>query len=259
MELANKKALVTGASQGIGKAIALKLGSMGCTVGIHYHSNEAKANDVKHEISKAEGNAMIFKADMRDHEQVLKLAEDSWKALNGIDILINNSGVSDKTDFLDTTQADFDHYNLVNYKSVFFLTQAIARKMVFSKNQGAIYTITSVNGIRPGYGFSAYGSSKGAVETLMKGVALELANYNIRVNTIAAGAIQTDINASVWQDPVLLNHVNNGIPMNRLGQPDEVAALIAALLTSDSYLTGASISLDGGLLLMRGYGKLEGN
>ena len=255
MQLANKKALVTGASQGIGEAIALKLGSMGYTVGIHYHSNEQQADKVKLKILNSGGNAVAFRADMRNHDQVLKLADDSWDALNGIDILINNSGVSDKTHFLDTTEADFDHFNLVNYKSVFFLTQSIARKMVLSKSEGAVYTITSVNGIRPGYGFSAYGSSKGAVETLMKGVALELAHYNIRVNTIAAGAIQTDMNAAVLKDPKLLSQINNGIPMNRMGQPEEVAELITALLTSDSYLTGTSITLDGGLLLMRGYGK----
>jgi NAD(P)-dependent dehydrogenase (short-subunit alcohol dehydrogenase family) len=127
--------------------------------------------------------------------------------------------------------------------------------MVASKTAGSIMTITSVNGIRPGLGLSAYGASKGALETVMKGVAMELAPHGITVNTIAVGAVETDLTAPVRQDYALLKEVNEGIPMGRFGQPEEVAAVVCNLLASGSYLTGSTITLDGGLLLMRGYGK----
>jgi NAD(P)-dependent dehydrogenase (short-subunit alcohol dehydrogenase family) len=121
--------------------------------------------------------------------------------------------------------------------------------MVQSNTGGSIYTISSVNGIQPGYGFSVYGATKGALETLMKGVALELAPFNIKVNTIVLGAIKTDINASVWQDAAKLKTVTDHIPMHRFGNPEEVANVICNLLTCDSYMTGSTIKIDGGWLL----------
>lgn len=129
--------------------------------------------------------------------------------------------------------------------------------MVETQTAGSIYTITSVNGIRPGMGLSVYGATKGALETLMKGVAMELAPHNIRVNTMAVGAVETDMNKAVWENPDVLNEVNQGIPLGRFAQPEEIAETLVSLLAADSYLTGASIALDGGLLLMRGYGKLN--
>ena len=127
--------------------------------------------------------------------------------------------------------------------------------MVANDYPGSILTITSVNALRPGLGLSAYGASKGALESVMKGIALELAPHNISVNTIAVGAIETDINAAVWTNPELLKEITEGIPMNRFGKPEEVASVVCDLFASGSYLTGSSLTLDGGLLLMRGYGK----
>lgn len=136
-----------------------------------------------------------------------------------------------------------------------FLTQTIAAKMVDANIEGSIVSITSVNGITPGLGLSAYGASKGALETLMKGVAVELAPHNIKVNTIAVGAVETDMNAAVRENAALMKEVNEGIPLGRFGQPEEIAGVVADILASGSYLTGSAITLDGGLLLMRGYGK----
>ena len=127
--------------------------------------------------------------------------------------------------------------------------------MVEQDIQGTVLTITSVNALRPGQGLSAYGASKAALEAVMKSIALELAPHGIMVNTVAVGAIETDINAGVWQNPELLKEITDGIPLNRFGQPEEVAAIVSDLLASGSYLTGSSITFDGGLLLMRGYGK----
>ncbi|ODS82926.1 MAG: 3-oxoacyl-ACP reductase [Cytophagaceae bacterium SCN 52-12] len=252
-----KKALVTGASRGIGKAIALALAKKGCEVGIHFRDKQEEAEQVAGEIAASGGRYYLFRADFSRPEEVTALADNAWTEMGGIDYLVNNAGVSYKTHFLDATPEDIELFLNVNFKATFILTQSIARKMVESGAEGSIYTITSVNGLRPGLGLSAYGASKGALEIIMQGAALELAPHHIRVNTIAVGAVQTDINAAVWQNPELLEKVNEGIPMKRFGQPEEIAAVIADLLDSGSYMTGSTIVIDGGLLLMRGYGKPE--
>ncbi len=250
--------MVTGASRGIGKAIALALAKKGCEVGIHYRDKQEEAEEVAGEITASGGRCYLFRADFSRPEEVAALADRVWTQMGGIDYLVNNAGVSYKKHFLDITTEDIDLFFSVNFKATFALTQSIARKMVESGTEGSIYTVTSVNGIRPGLGLSAYGASKGALEIIMQGAALELAPHNIRVNTIAVGAVQTDINADVWQNPELLEKVNEGIPMKRFGQPEEIAAVIADLLHSGAYVTGSTIVVDGGLLLMRGYGKPGG-
>ena len=255
MRLATKTALVTGSSRGIGKAIALQLAREGCAVVIHCRDNRDEAEAVAQIIRSTGGTAHVLAADLVDCQQAIRLGEEAWAITGGLDFLVNNAGISYKTHFLDATEADFDAFNAVNFKSTTFLTQTVARKMVETGREGSIYTVTSVNGIRPGLGLSIYGATKGALETLMRGVAMELGPHGIRVNTLVVGAIETDMNQAVRDNPDLLKTVNQGIPMGRFGQPDEIAAVVTDLLASGSYMTGASITIDGGLLLMRGYGK----
>lgn len=253
MKLKNKKVLVTGSSRGIGKAIVLQLAKEGAEVVIHYSKNKEEAEKVLAEVNSFGGKAHVLQADLQDPKHAIVLGENAWSVLNGIDFLINNAGVSYKKHFLDQTIEDIDYFTNINFKSTLLLTQSIAKKMVSDKVQGSIYTITSINGIQPGVGLSVYGATKGALETLMKGVALELAPHNIKVNTIAVGAIETDMNAAVWQDPELLKKVNDSIPMGRLGLPDEIAAMVAGALISGSYMTGSSLKIDGGWLLKTGF------
>lgn len=255
MRLQHKKALITGASGGIGKAIALQLAREGCAVGVHYLDKAEEAQQVAEEIRAMGRTVFVFQADLSEPEQAKQLGEIAWETMQGVDFLVNNAGVSYKKHFLDVTVDDVETFTNINFKGTFFLTQTIARKMVDTQTEGSIYTITSVNALRPGLGLSTYGATKGALETLMQGVAMELAPHRIKVNTIALGAFQTDITAGVWQNPALLKEVNDGIPLGRFGQPQEAAAIVVDLLASGSYLTGASLTLDGGLLLMRGYGK----
>lgn len=255
--LVGKKALVTGASSGIGRAIALRLAEQGCAVVIHYHTAQEDAEAVADTIRSGGGTAYVLAADLADVMQAIRLGEEAWNVAGGLDFLINNAGVSYKKHFLDVTEEDFDQFDRVNFKSTTFLTQVVAKKMVASQREGHILTITSVNALRPGLGLVVYGATKGALETLMKGVALELAPHGIRANTLAVGAIETNLNRAVWENPALLREVEEGIPAGRLGQADEVAAIACDLLSSGSYLTGASLTIDGGLLLMRGYGKPE--
>lgn len=255
--LIGKNALVTGASRGIGKAIALRLAEEGCTVVVHYHDNPSEAQAVADIIQSKGGTVHLLQADFMSTEQVIRLGEQAWEVTGGLDILINNVGISYKRHFLDLTEVDFDAFNTINFKSTTFLTQTVARKMVERDQEGSIYTITSVNGTRPNFGQSAYGASKYALESLMRGVALELAVHNIRVNTFALGAIESDMTAPAMADPIFFQEAKDGIPMGRFGLPEEVAAVMVDLLVSGSYLTGTTITLDGGLLLMRGYGKSE--
>lgn len=253
--LENKKALVTGSSRGIGKAIALQLATEGVEVAVHYHHNREEAEAVWNQIIAGGGKAHLFQADIGKTGEAVRLGERVWAELGGIDFLVNNAGISYKKHVLETTQEDVAAFLNINFVGTFFLTQTVAAKMVESKTPGSIMTITSVNGIRPGLGLSAYGASKGALEIIMKGAAMELAPHGITVNTIAVGAVETGLTAPVWENPALLKEVAEGIPMGRFGQPEEIAAVVCNLLASGSYLTGSTITLDGGLLLMRGYGK----
>lgn len=255
--LNGKKALVTGASRGIGRAIALRLAEAGCSVGLHYHHQTDEAEAVARQIRADGGMALLFQADFERPEQAIQLGHQAWQAMQGIDILVNNAGVSFKKHFLEFTEADIDYFQNINYKSTFLLTQTVARYMVEHEVAGSLFTITSVNGIRPNFGQSAYGASKYALESLMRGVALELAVHGIRVNTFALGAIETDMTAPAMADRSFFEEAKAGIPLGRFGLPDEVASVVVDLLASGSYLTGATVVLDGGLLLMRGYGKPE--
>lgn len=253
--MVGKKALVTGASRGIGKAIALKLAEAGCTVVVHYDQSEAEAEAVVQQIRQRDGQAFAVQATLDQATSAVRLGDRAWAVADGLDFLINNAGITLRQHFLDLTETDLATMMAVNLTSVAFLTQTVARRMIETGTSGSIYTITSVNTVRPGLNQTAYGASKGAVDALMLGVALELAPHGIRVNTIRAGATATHQTAAVWQQPERAKVVNEGIPLGRFGQPDEIAAVLVGLLASDSYMTGSAITIDGGLLLRRGYGK----
>lgn len=253
----DKKALVTGSSRGIGKAIAEQLASEGAEVIIHYHKEKEAAMAVMEKIRKEGGRVHLLQADLMNINEAIQLGEAAWDLLNGIDFLVNNAGVSYKKHFLNATIGDVDYFTGINFKGTLFLTQSIAKRMVRDHIRGSIYTITSINGIQPGIGFTVYGATKGALETLMKGIALELAPYDIKVNTIAVGGIETDINATVWKDSEKLQKVNENIPFGRLGKPEEIASLLCGLLHSNSYMTGNTIIVDGGWLLKHGYEVLS--
>jgi len=254
-ELKDKKILITGANGGIGKAVVQKLADAGAGLLLHYFDKANEAEELQNSIVKAGGNAFILQADLSKQEEATALGQQAWELLNGIDVLINNAGVSYKKHFLDTSAADIDYFFDINFKGTLWLTKTITAKMIEENVPGSIYTITSINGIQPGAGFSLYGASKGALETLMKGIAVEVAPYNITVNTIAPGGIQTDLNTAAWQDEQKLKTINESIPMGRLGQPEEIASILCSLIASNTYMTGVTITIDGGWLLKHGYEK----
>lgn len=185
---------------------------------------------------------------------VCRAAKEAWEAFGRIDILVNNAGITMKKHILDTTLEDFEQLWRINVQGPFLATREIARQMVFSGIQGRIMTVTSVNALRPGFGHSVYGGTKGALETMMKGIALDLSPHGILVNTLAVGAVETDMNAAVLNDPETLKAVENGIPLGRMATPQEIATLTCALISSQAqYMTGSTILVDGGLTMMRGY------
>jgi glucose 1-dehydrogenase len=252
MRLLNKKALVTGSSRGIGKAIALALSKEGAEVMVHYNKNREDAEDLVKCIRENGGISDMLQADLSDYHSAVQLGEEAWHRFGRLDILVNNAGVSYKKNFLETTLDDFDLFTSTNFRGTLFLSKVVANKMMESKLEGSIFTITSINAIQPGPGFSVYGATKGALETLMKGVALELAPYNIRVNTIAVGAVETDINSAIWKDETRRGNVEKNIPMGRFGKAGEVAAIVCDFLSSGTYMTGNTIIIDGGWLLKNG-------
>jgi NAD(P)-dependent dehydrogenase (short-subunit alcohol dehydrogenase family) len=252
-----KTALVTGGSRGIGKAIALELGHKGIDVIISYVRNKEDAEVVVSELTKMGRTACAIQADMEKVDDVLRLGDEAWNTFGRIDYLINNAGISLTRHILDCTLEDFESLNNVNFRGTFLLSQFIARKMIETQIEGSIYTVTSINAILPGVGKALYGATKGALETMMKGMALDLSPHSININTLVVGAIETDMTAAVIKDQDFLKRVEAGIPLSRLGKPEEVARVIVALLETGTYMTGSTITIDGGWLIKNGYANPE--
>lgn len=253
METPQLKVLITGASQGIGRAVASAFAKAGAHLALHYFGDKSQTEANYPELSDVKSNINWFQADFNNIAEINQLVKDSWNTLGSINLLINNAGISFKTHFLDYTPNDIDSFLNINFRGTILVTQGVARLMVKSEVKGAVYTITSVNGIRPSVGLSVYGASKAALEVAMKGAAMELAPHSIRVNTIALGAIETPMNEGLLKDEEKLQQVTEFIPLGRLGHAEEVAQLILNLVNVDSYMTGNTIVFDGGWLLKTGY------
>jgi NAD(P)-dependent dehydrogenase (short-subunit alcohol dehydrogenase family) len=156
---------------------------------------------------------------------------------------------------LDVSIEEFDRLFATNVRGAFLASQSIARNMIRDGIQGQIFTVTSVQALQAGAGFSVYAGTKAALELIMKGMALELSLHGIRVNTLAVGPVETNMNRGVLDDPALLEHVLGGIPLHRMAAPEEIAELVCALVSERArFMTGSTVLADGGLLLQKGYG-----
>lgn len=266
MLLKGRRVFVTGASRGIGRAIAIKAAQEGADVVVHYNVSEQKAKAVVSEIQKTGRQATAFRGDWSSPEEVCRVSEEAWNALGGLDILVNNAGISLKKHSLDISVRDFDTLFATNVRGAFLASQTIARKMLKEGIEGQIFTITSVQALQAGAGFSIYAGTKAALELIMKGMALELSLHGIRLNTLAVGPVETDMNRGVLEDPSMLEHVLEGIPLRRMATPEEIAELVCSLICeSGRFMTGSTVLADGGLMLRKGYGapkpygQLEGS
>ena len=250
--LASKVAIVTGASSGIGQGIAERLGREGAKVVVDYIGNPEGANETLGVIKRAGGAGEIFQADVTNIGDDRKLVDAAWQQFGSADILINNAGMEKKSDFWDTSEADYDKVLSVNLRGPFFLTQAFVRRLREAKKPGRIVNISSVHEDMAFPGFATYCCSKGGLRMLMRDLAVELGPLGITVNNVAPGAIATPINKALLEDKPKLNALLEKIPLGRLGAPEDVASLVAFLVSDEAaYVTGATYVVDGGL--MRNY------
>jgi glucose 1-dehydrogenase len=250
--LAGKVAAITGASQGIGLAIAQKFAAEGADLAFCYRSNKAGADEVVRSIQKLGRKAAGLRYDVGKVAEGQKFIADTIAQFGKIDILVNNAGLERRSDFWDVTEADYDVVLDVNLKGVFFITQAFVKhRMSLStggKPGGKIINISSVHEELPFPHFASYCASKGGVKMLTRNLSIELAPLGITINSIAPGAIETPINKNLLSDPKKLKSLLESIPLQRLGTPEDVANMAVFLATDESsYATGTSFFLDGGL------------
>jgi glucose 1-dehydrogenase len=248
--LQNRKALVTGANSGIGRAIAIRLAQEGASVAINYVKDSDAADEVVSQINNSEGKAIAIKADISSEEQVDSMFDQAAKEFGGLDILVNNAGMESYHPFLEMPLDAWRKVIDIDLTGAFLCAQRAARIIVNSGAGGSIVNITSVHQVIPWGGYSHYCAAKAALEMLTKTVAQELAEKNVRINSVAPGAIATPINQNVWGDPEGLKDLLTKIPANRLGKPEEIASAVVFLCSDEaSYVNGTTLFVDGGMTL----------
>jgi glucose 1-dehydrogenase len=261
MDLAGQVALVTGASSGIGRAIALRLGRAGADVGVGYRQRAAEAAAVSAEIQKLGQRAIPIQGDVAIVADAGRIVADAVAQLGRLDILINNAGIEIKQSFLDVTEESYDRVLAVNLKRVlavnlkgaFFCAQEAARQMIRQGGGGHIVNVSSVHEDLALPENAPYCASKGGLRMMMRTICLELAPHQITVNNVGPGAIATPINRNTPQSPELLQQLLAEIPLRRLGAPEEVAELVAYLVSpAAAYVTGSTFFIDGGLMRQTG-------
>jgi glucose 1-dehydrogenase len=249
MDLEGKVALVTGSSQGIGQSIAVRLAKDGANIIIDYRSHSEGAEETRRMVEGAGAKAAVVKADLSLMDQIRHLVDTGVNTFGGIDILVNNAGIEKRKDFWEVDEQEYDAVLAVNLKGVFFTTQLFVRQLQSAKRPGKVINISSVHEELPFPHFTAYCMSKGGMKMMTRNLAIELAPFGITVNSIAPGAIETPINKSLLQDREKLDALLANIPLKRLGQPNDVAEVVAFLASNRSdYITGTTIFVDGGLL-----------
>jgi len=254
MKLEGKVALVTGSSQGIGQAIAIRLAQEGASVVINYRSNPEGAEETLTKVKAAGGqchavDGFTLQADTGTVADVQRMITESVAHFGKLDVLVNNAGIEKNADFWDVTEADYDAVMNVNLKGVFFAIQAFVKHRMAIKQPGKVINISSVHEELPFPHFAAYCASKGGLKMLTRDLSVELAPLGITVNNVAPGAIETPINTKLLNDPEKLNALLQNIPLKRLGKPGDVASIVAFLASSESdYVTGTTFFVDGGLL-----------
>jgi NAD(P)-dependent dehydrogenase (short-subunit alcohol dehydrogenase family) len=245
MELEGKIALVTGSSRGIGKTIALELARNGCQVIVHGSKVSDALNESFENIKKLSSNSLMITAELSKPGEIDKMFTQIKKAYDGLDILVNNAATQNPSPVLELKQGDWDRVLSVNLSAPFLCAQRAGRIMRDNKSGGKIINISSVHAYDARRNYAHYSAAKGGLETLTKSLALELASYNIQVNSIVAGAIATELTPLDRQEKFLTS-----VPAGRIGTTEEIAQLVVFLSSNRcDYITGASITVDGGLTL----------
>ncbi len=252
IDLKGKRALITGASSGLGESIAKKFAAAGAKIGLNYLSHPDAAEKIASEIKTAGADVITIKADVSDSGEVKDMVNTFVKAWGGIDILVNNAGIDGKHLLIhDIHEPDIPEWEKVikiNLFGPFYCAREVLKYMMNQK-KGVILNITSVHERIPWSGYSGYAAAKAGLSMLTKTMAQEVGSLGIRVLSLAPGAIQTAINQNVWDNPAALSDLLNKIPLGRMGKPEEIAD-VAAFLVSDSasYVTGSTVFADGAMI-----------
>lgn len=246
-DLKDKVVLVTGASRGIGKSIALALASQGAHVVFNYRGDEAKAADLKKELEKADGKATGLKFDVTDYEAMTKALDEFTKTVAPISGLVNNAGISKDTLLLRLKPDEISQIIDTNLKGAMIVTQALSRNFLRAENV-SIVNMSSIVGLMGNASQAAYAASKAGLIGFSKSVAKELASRNVRCNAICPGFIQTEMTGALHEKAK--EEYSKAIPLGRFGTSEEVAQLTCFLLShASSYITGEVIKIDGGLYI----------
>ena len=242
----NNCALITGASGGIGRAIALRLAADGFDIAACWFSDENGAEQLGNELEKLGVKYRLYKADVADYRQIEKIFADAEDYFGGVSVLVNNAGIAQQKLFTDITEEEFDRICAVNFKSVYNCCKFAVPDMVRRKS-GKIINVSSMWGICGASCETVYSATKAAVIGFTKALAKELAPSNIQVNCIAPGAIDTKMNSILSDEDK--SAFAEEIPMGRFGNPDEIAGIVSFLAGKDSsYVTAQVITADGGLI-----------
>ena len=244
--LENKTALITGATRGIGKGIAIIFAKQGANVAFTFNSSVEAAQELEKELESFGVKAKGYQSNAAKFDAAQELAADVLKEFGTIDVLINNAGITKDNLLMRISEADFDQVIEVNLKSVFNLTKAVIRPMM-KQRKGSIINMSSVVGLKGNAGQANYAASKSGILGFTKSVALELGSRNIRCNTIAPGFIETEMTGKLNEEVV--QGWRDSIPLKRGGTPEDIANA-CVFLASDmsSYITGQTLSVDGGML-----------
>jgi 3-oxoacyl-[acyl-carrier protein] reductase len=247
MNLEGKAALVTGASRGIGREIALELARQGANVAVNFSGSEAKANEVVDEIKALGREAFAVKCDVSNADAVAEMVKGTIDNFGKLDILVNNAGITRDNLLMRMKEEEWDDVININLKGVFLCTKAVTRQMM-KQRVGRIINIASIVGVSGNPGQANYVAAKAGVIGLTKTTAKELASRNITVNAIAPGFITTDMTDKLPEE--VKADMLKQIPLARLGEPKDIAKMTAFLASDDSaYMTGQTLHIDGGMVM----------
>ena len=244
--LEGKTVIITGATRGIGKGVALKLAEQGANIAFTYVSSKEKADAIEQELLLLGVKAKAFKSDASIMSQAESLVKDVNETFGSIDVLVNNAGITKDNLLMRMSEKDFDRVLEVNLKSIFNMTKSVQRTML-KQRSGSIINMTSVVGVKGNAGQSNYAASKAGVIGFTKSIALELGSRNIRCNAIAPGFIETEMTDKL--DEKVISEWRNSIPLKRGGTPEDVANVTLFLASElSAYVSGQVINVCGGML-----------
>lgn len=247
MSLKGKVALVTGASRGIGRAIAIELAKQGANVVVNFAGNREKAEQVVNSVKEYGVEAIAIKANVASADEVAQMVKQTVEAFGSLDILINNAGITKDGLIMRMKEEDWDAVIDINLKGVFNCSKAVTRQMM-KQRFGRIVNISSVVGVLGNAGQANYVAAKAGVIGLTKTLSRELANRNINVNAVAPGFIETDMTGGLPEE--LKQSLLQQIPLARLGKAEEIASVVGFLVSENaSYMTGQTLHVDGGMVM----------